>query len=85
MRKLLKKSGIKEAKGTKKNNKSKQIKKSNNSAKKVKTRIGKKRRLSDTQVGQLKKMYTSGKHLITDIAAKFKISVPTLYNYLKHQ
>jgi hypothetical protein len=53
----------------------------------VKKKTGSKRGarllLSEKQTEQLKKMYNSGKYSEKHICEKFKISPPTLYNYLK--
>lgn len=39
--------------------------------------------LNDKQKEQLKKMHASQKYSQKELCAKFKISVPTLYNYLR--
>jgi hypothetical protein len=53
-----------------------------NGKKKLASRKGAKRLLNDKQMAQLKKMHDSGKHTPPVIAKKFKISMPTYYNYL---
>jgi hypothetical protein len=50
--------------------------------KKTGSKLGAKRLLTDEQGAQLRKMHDSGKYKPPMIAKKFKVSLPTYYNYV---
>jgi hypothetical protein len=66
------------------NNKKTSVKKQTTiKAKKAVKKVGAKRLLNDTQTLKLQQLHKSGKHSGKQLSKMFKISAPTLYNYLK--